>query len=285
MRYSITLIALLIFVSSSISISSAQDSTIHLSTQLKTDPDNFDVRLFRSINNSRTKFKDAVIPVIDKTMMPVSIILPFGLFIYGRASDNAYEENTGFLHGMSVLTNTALTFSLKFLIKRPRPYVSLKNVYCKGAARHDKYSFPSGHTSYSFSTATMFTLRYPKYPQVYLPLYAWSFIVGYGRVYLGMHYPSDVLGGIAVGTLSSVLIYSLRSEILKFKNNIFNENKPDANIDSKSLGVIAGTFILSSAVNEFITPLFNHNKKHKLNFSLYPVMKSNSAGIGMDVRW
>jgi hypothetical protein len=101
-------------------------------------------------------------------------------------------------------------------------------------------------------------LRYPKYPQAYIPAYLWGIIVGYGRVYFGMHYPSDVLGGAVIGSLSAIGIYSLRTQILGFKNRVFGEeNRPDKNeISSNSIGIITGGLILFTGISELLQKNF-----------------------------
>jgi membrane-associated phospholipid phosphatase len=52
-------------------------------------------------------------------------------------------------------------------------------------------SFPSQHTSFAFATATALSLQYRKW-WVVVPAYTWAAMVGYSRLYLGQHYPSDV---------------------------------------------------------------------------------------------
>jgi membrane-associated phospholipid phosphatase len=175
---------------------------------------NADVKLFRKINNSRSKFKDSFFNIFDRSMLPMMIILPAFTFTYGRSAEKTFDENTGYLLGVSVVTNLVVTASLKYTIKRKRPRNILNNVYTRNE-HSDKYSFPSGHSSSSFAQAGMFLLRYPDYPQVYLPMYGWAIAIAYARPYFGMHYPSDLLAGALIGTGSSLLIYSLRSERVK----------------------------------------------------------------------
>jgi undecaprenyl-diphosphatase len=77
-----------------------------------------------------------------------------------------------------------------------RPFESYSDIIKKldgGGA-----SFPSGRTSAAFATATYLSLEYLKL-YVIVPSYSWASSVGYSRMYLGVHYPSDVLGGMIVG--------------------------------------------------------------------------------------
>jgi membrane-associated phospholipid phosphatase len=65
---------------------------------------------------------------------------------------------------------------------------------------------PSGHTSTAFATATSLSMAYPKW-YVIIPSYAWASSVGYSRMHLGVHYPSDVFIGAIVGSGSAFLTH------------------------------------------------------------------------------
>jgi len=93
--------------------------------------------------------------------------------------------------------------SLKKLMSRERPYKILKHLHTFGIEMRD-YSFPSGHTTASFSLATTIALNMPKTTFVVILL---AFIIGMSRVYLGVHYPTDVAAGIFIGVFASVAIH------------------------------------------------------------------------------
>src|SRR5204862_4432174 len=136
----------------------------------------------------------------------------------------------------------------------------------------DPYSFPSAHTSAAFTMATLVNLRYPAKPYIYVPMYALSLIVGYGRVYLGKHYPVDAFAGMLIGGLCSTLIYSLRVDLIKFKSHIFGEiSNDDYNADltiPKSLAYLYSISAASFLINEFF---------HKVSF--LPYITNTSKGI------
>lgn len=73
-------------------------------------------------------------------------------------------------------------------------------------------SFPSGHTLSYFSLATVYSAKYPKYA---IPLYGFGVIVGLSRVYLGEHYPSDVLAGAVLGIGIGCLTLKLEKQLKK----------------------------------------------------------------------
>ncbi|GAB2825824.1 phosphatase PAP2 family protein [Ferruginibacter profundus] len=73
-------------------------------------------------------------------------------------------------------------------------------------------SFPSGHTSLVFATAASLSIECKKW-YVVVPAYAYAGSVGYSRIYLGVHYPTDVIAGAAVGIGSAYLCHWLNKKI------------------------------------------------------------------------
>ena len=73
---------------------------------------------------------------------------------------------------------------------------------------------PSGHTSTVFAAATSVSILYPKW-YVIAPSYLFAASVGYSRMYLGVHYPSDVLIGAIIGTASSLGAHLLFKQLKK----------------------------------------------------------------------
>jgi len=96
----------------------------------------------------------------------------------------------------AVVTCGAITTGLKYAVNRPRPFVTYPDIIKKGNA--GSKSFPSGHTSSAFALATSISLEYPKWYFV-APSFIWSTTVGYSRMRLGVHYPTDVFAGAIVG--------------------------------------------------------------------------------------
>jgi membrane-associated phospholipid phosphatase len=72
------------------------------------------------------------------------------------------------------------------------------------------YSFTSNHAANHFAMATFFALFFGyQRKKVFYALYTWAFLIGFAQVYVGLHYPFDILGGGLLGILSGSFYYSL----------------------------------------------------------------------------
>ncbi|MFS0673407.1 phosphatase PAP2 family protein [Ornithinibacillus sp. 179-J 7C1 HS] len=94
---------------------------------------------------------------------------------------------------------------MKKLYPRKRPYLVLENSHVMENPLTD-CSFPSGHTTAIFSVVTPFILLYPILLIALLPI---AFLVALSRVYLGLHYPSDIIVGSMLGVSSGIICFYL----------------------------------------------------------------------------
>ena len=110
---------------------------------------------------------------------------------------------------------------LKPMVQRLRPYQIVPELQALLPLRHD-YSFPSGHTATSFACAcAVRRILGRRWTYVYVL----AALIAFSRLYLGMHYPIDVLGGILVGTFSAWAICALADRFLKPRFNSGQTNK------------------------------------------------------------
>ena len=114
----------------------------------------------------------------------------------------------GMVRKMGLQALTALAFShlivrvFKNSVCRLRPKDVLPDINTFNV-NLDYYSFPSGHTTAVFAIATTLALNVPILAVICFPI---ALIVAISRLYLGVHYPSDVLAGVAVAILSSIVL-------------------------------------------------------------------------------
>ncbi len=140
----------------------------------------------------------------------VSAGVPATQLVIGIIKHDKKLQNQGWETVGGLAINSIITQGLKHGFNRDRPYEKyplLINPYEIEISQ----SFPSGHTSTAFSLATSLSIEYKKW-YVVLPAYAWATSVGYSRLYLGEHYPSDVLAGAVVGAGSAWLSHYLNKK-------------------------------------------------------------------------
>lgn len=136
---------------------------------------------------------------------PVSLGIPAGQLTIGICKKDSLLTWNGLENLGAQAINGVFTSTLKYLVNRPRPFKTYPDDIQKHGSA-GSYSFPSGHTSMAFAAATTISLQYPKW-YIIVPAYAWSSTVAFSRMYLGVHYPSDVLGGMIIGSGTAVLTH------------------------------------------------------------------------------
>ena len=91
---------------------------------------------------------------------------------------------------------------IKNLVQRPRPFVTFTDIQIL-IPTPSEFSFPSGHTASSFAAAAVFYRFLPK--QLGIPAVVLAGLIGFSRLYVGVHYPTDVLAGMLMGVLLSYM--------------------------------------------------------------------------------
>lgn len=173
---------------------------------------NGDINLLRKFNHPVNIGLDKSMRIVSGSVAPLMVAVPVGIFIVNYAqTHSATERKEPYIIAAALVGTTAITFGLKYAVNRPRPFVTYPDIVQKD--QHvGPYSFPSGHTSSAFALATSVTLCYPKW-YVAVPAYAWAFTVGYSRMRLGVHFPTDVLVGAIIGSACSIASYHITKKL------------------------------------------------------------------------
>ena len=165
--------------------------------------DTIDHRLYRFLHDSyRSRGMDAVMEAatfLGNKETGLGVCLVF--FTYG----SRYERETAKLAFTSLAITGAVTAGLKYTVNRRRP---------EGSHSRLNSSFPSGHAAGAFAMATVLSSRYPEYRLFFYPL---ASLIALSRVYLGRHYPSDVVAGGLLGYIGSKILLRFEKGILELE--------------------------------------------------------------------
>ncbi|WP_184542581.1 phosphatase PAP2 family protein [Mucilaginibacter sp. FT3.2] len=170
-----------------------------------------DLSLLKSINGPPSG-ADKTWKFISNKAIVVDIAAPVSLVVAGYINNDDNLKISGLQTAASFIVAGGATFVGKKIFNRDRPFITHPDVIYAKEHPTDA-SFPSGHTAFAFSTATSLSLAIPKW-YVIVPSFAYASAVGYSRMYLGVHYPSDVLAGAVVGAGSAYLTWKLQKWIV-----------------------------------------------------------------------
>lgn len=167
-----------------------------------------DARLFLLINHlPHTK-------ITNNVMYGVTIIMTGGFgwllgLLVGTVLDkkNARQSLLQIIPPLWLATLT-VEYPIKYFFRRKRPFADIVQAIAIGK-KPGTYSFPSGHSAAAFSGAWLLQRYYPKFTALW---YAIAALVGFSRVYLGAHYPGDVLSGALAGTVIAEVTRQVISE-------------------------------------------------------------------------
>lgn len=168
---------------------------------------NTDLSILKSVNEKEHPLLDETMRWTSDGVYPFMALSAGGIWLNGYIKKDEVMMRNGYKSVIAIGSTILITEALKRTIKRPRPYNDYPDEIIL-RTRKSNFSFPSGHTSCAFSTATALTLSTKKW-YVAVPAFAYAGLVGYSRMRLGAHYGSDVLAGIIVGIGTSLLTWQV----------------------------------------------------------------------------
>lgn len=170
-----------------------------------------EIHILDMIQNLRTPIGDVVVPIITRLGDAgiIWIILTVLLLIIPKT------RKTGMIMMAALLVDVLLcNVIIKNLVARTRPFDVNTAVQLLVAKPRD-YSFPSGHTAASFASVTALYLAGEK--KMWKAALVLAVLIALSRLYLYVHYPTDIIGGVVFGSLSGYLGYKIVEWIQKKK--------------------------------------------------------------------
>lgn len=169
---------------------------------------NWDINLLRNINPQNPN--SGLWKGFTNSAYPLSAATPVAVWIEAEINHSKKDEYKAYEIAGSVVIAAVATEAMKIIFNRDRPFQKYTGVY--PYEYEDGQSFPSGHASLAFAAATSVSLEYKKW-FIIVPAYVWATSVGYSRLYLGEHYPSDIIGSAITGTASAFISHWLSKKI------------------------------------------------------------------------
>jgi membrane-associated phospholipid phosphatase len=159
-----------------------------------------DARIFLFVNlrGARPKWLDWIMWVFTQGGNGLLALSAAAFFYLGG------ERLLGILMLLGVLSLWLVVELIKFVIDRGRPYMKLEETRLVGMRTRGR-SFPSGHTSQAFFLASVVLHYFDLGAAASIGLYGLAALVGFTRIYMGVHYPRDVLAGAVLGEVWGLL--------------------------------------------------------------------------------
>ena len=175
---------------------------------------NIDINLLKELNVNRNKNLDGTFLFFTHSDIPVCIGAPLITTGIGLLKKDSILTRKGLYMSATFVVASGISVVMKYSIGRERPFVTYP--FIEKMTDGGSPSFPSGHTSSAFAAATSLSLAFPKW-YVIAPSFIWASGVGYSRMHLGVHYPSDVLVGAIVGAGSAYVCHFANKWLAKRK--------------------------------------------------------------------
>ena len=181
-----------------------------------------DKYLLLALNGSDSLFWDGCFTVYTTTIVWIPLAIMLLYVLIKNNNINTFLVLAVVIAMVFVLTDGITSTICKPFFERFRPTRDPELMYIVDVVngyRCASYGFMSSHAANSFGIAT-FIMLLMRNRALSLSLFIWAMINCYSRIYLGVHYPGDIIGGITVGVLSGVLMYKLYKYICNKMRNV-----------------------------------------------------------------
>jgi len=187
---------------------------------------NINVDLFNFFNHG---FQN---PILDN-IMPIFthfggfkflVLILIALVLYAKISKRDTLKKVAIITLVALLFSGAIAFVLKHVVHEPRPFMVLDNVHLL-ISEDDLNSFPSGHTTSTIAVVTTLILNMKElakkhYLIIDVALVLFAILIPFSRMYVGVHYPGDILAGLIIGLFGAFLINHFKGMIFEISRRL-----------------------------------------------------------------
>jgi len=183
---------------------------------------NIDVEIFLFLNGMHNSFFDVIMFWISKTTPWIPLWIFFIYLIIKQYGKKSVFVVLALLIAVG-LADFISVHAFKNVFERLRPchnsqiqdLVHIVNNHCGG-----NYGFVSSHASNTFAISSFMSLALSRtYKNSYIWFTLWAFIIAYSRIYLGVHFPADVIGGAVLGSVIAFIMWKLVNIITVIETN------------------------------------------------------------------
>ncbi len=185
---------------------------------------NINVELFYFFNHTfQNPILDSIMPIFTHFGgFKFLVLILIAVILFAKISRRETLKKVAIIALVALLFSGAIAVVLKHVVHEPRPFMTLDNVHLL-ITEDDLNSFPSGHTTSTIAVVTALILNMKElakkhYLIIDIVLVLFAILIPFSRMYVGVHYPGDILAGAIIGLFGAFLINH-------FKDTIFTISK------------------------------------------------------------
>ena len=186
-----------------------------------------DINVLHFINQHRITFLDPFFIFITDIATLITYSGAVLLLLAAYAKRNFLLKRKSWLLLIGLILNSAVVDTVKSLVHRPRPFTTYHFIHNLVAVHTS--SFPSGHTAEVFMLAISVSILFSRHMWAIIFVWCWAVIIAYSRMDLGVHYPSDIIGSVIIGSIVAFAFINLMIK-LDFLQRTKDGDSQQANI-------------------------------------------------------
>lgn len=180
---------------------------------------NINVELFNFFNHAfQNPILDSIMPIFTHFGgFKFLLLILIAILLYAKISRRETLKKVTIIALAALLFSDAIAIVLKHVVHEPRPFMTLDNVHLL-ITEDDLNSFPSGHTTSTIAVVTAFVLNMKElvkkhYLIIDIALIIFAILIPFSRMYVGVHYPGDILAGTILGLFGALIINHFKDTI------------------------------------------------------------------------